>query len=77
MLKIMVHLQMLFTSRKKTPQQDPIGKRNPTDKALSSCLDISPELKPTLKWIAGLHQVWRYITMYTILTKEEIPEQGG
>ena len=27
--------------------QDPIGKRNPTDQALNSCLDTSPE--PALK----------------------------
>ena len=23
------------------------------------------------------HQVWRYITMSTVLTQEEIPEEGG
>ena len=44
--------------------QDQIGKRNPTDKALSSCLDISPQSEPALKWIAGLCQVWRHITVY-------------
>ena len=40
-------------------------------------LDISPESEPALKKIVGLHQFWRLITVYMVLTHEEIPEEGG
>ena len=53
-----------------------IGSRNPIDKALNSSLDISPELEPALVLITGLCQVWRHITVYTVLTQEEILEEG-
>ena len=37
-----------------------------------------PRIKsPPLSYTAGLHQVWRHITMSTVLTQEEIPEKGG
>ena len=55
----------------------PTGKRNPNNKALNSYLDIRPKSEPTIKQMAGLHQVWRHITVYTVLTQEEIPEEGG
>ena len=45
--------------------QDPIGKRNPTDKALKSCLDTRSESEPTLKRIVGLRLVWRHFIVYT------------
>ena len=40
--------------------------RNPTDKALNTSLDISPESESTLKQIAGLRQVWRHITAHIL-----------
>ena len=59
------------------PNTESIVKRNPTDKALNSSLDISPESVPTLNQISGQHQVWRYITAHTVLTQEAILDVGG
>ena len=42
----------------------------------ASTVYTSPESEPTLKRIAGLQQVWRHITVYMVLTPEEIPEEG-
>ena len=30
-----------------------------------------------MNYMGGLHQVWRHITVSTVLTHEEIPEEGG
>ena len=32
---------------------------------------------PPKSYTAGLHQVWRHITVSTVLPQEEIPEEGG
>ena len=31
----------------------------------------------SIPYIAGLRQVWKHITDQTVLTQEEIPEEGG
>ena len=43
---------------------------------LLSILYINPESEPTRKWIAGRRQVCHHIPVYTVLTLEEIPEEG-
>ena len=53
-------------------------KRNPIDKALNSKCGYKPQIKSQPQsYIAGLRQVVRHITMSTVLTKEEILEEGG
>ena len=37
---------------------------------------MGTDREPTLKQIAGLCQVWRHITVYTVLTQEETLEEG-
>ena len=42
-------------------------------KFIVTCLNISPKTEPALE----LRHVWRHITVSTVLTQEEIPEEGG
>ena len=68
---------MAITSWVELLESNLIGKRNPTGKALNTSLDLSPKSKPALKQIAGQRQVWRHITIHTVLAQEAIPEEGG
>ena len=46
---------------------------------LISAWDIFKQLDQnfSIPYIAGLRQLWRHITDQTVLTQEEIPEEGG
>ena len=44
----------------------------------NSIREYKPRIKSLSKsYTAGLRQVWRHITVSTVLTQEEIPEEGG
>ena len=50
---------------------------SPQSPQVGLTVQVRPESESALKQIAGLRQVLRHITVYTILTQEEIPEEGG
>ena len=54
----------------------PLGKRYPTDKALKLIWTHTPNQSPPKSYTAGLRQVWRHVTAQSVLTQEEIPEEG-
>ena len=55
---------------------NPLGKRNPTDKALKHKSGYGLESEPALKRISGLHQVWRHNNARMVPTKEAILGEG-